>query len=288
MFEITFLGTSCAVPTVQRGLSAIAVRKEGDVFLLDCGEGTQRQMMRFGVSYMRVKAIFITHLHLDHFLGAFGMIETMALNGRMEKLTIYGPPGSKATFGRPKEFVEVLEIDGRFSVDFGGFSVSAFPVKHSRDSFGFSFEEKEKRRFYEEKAKSLGLKGPMFSEIMANGKLKVGKKTIKLADVTYASPGKKIAYTGDTLPCAETFRAAKNADLLIHEATFADEKKGEAAEAKHSTASQAADIAKKAGVKKLLLTHLSGRYKDTKILLEEAKAIFENTLVAEDGMRLEV
>lgn len=288
MFEITFLGTSCAVPTVQRNLSSIAVRREGDVFLLDCGEGTQRQMMRFGVSYMKVKAIFITHLHLDHFLGAFGLIETMALNGRAEKLTIYGPIGAKATFGRTKEFVEIVEIDGKISADFGGFIASSFKVKHSRDSFGFAFEEKERLRFHEEKAKSLGIKGPMFTKIMKEGKLKIGKKTIKLSDVTYAQPGKKIAYTGDTAPCAETTKAAKGADLLIHEATFAEEKKGEAAEANHSTAQQAAEIAKKAGAKKLALTHISGRYKDTKILLGEAKSVFESVVVAEDGMALVV
>ncbi len=287
MFEITMLGTSCAVPTIQRNLSSIAVRRDGDVFLLDCGEGTQRQMMKFGVSYMKVKAIFITHLHLDHFLGAFGLVETMALNGRKEKLTIYGPAGTKATFGKQKEFVEIIEIDGKLEADFGEFAASSFKVKHSRDSFGFVFEEKEKRRFHEEKAKSLGIKGPMFTKIMNEGKLKIGSKTVKLADVTYASHGRKIAYTGDTAPCEQTARAAKGADLLIHEATFAQEKADEAAEASHSTAAQAAEIAKKAGVKKLLLTHLSGRYRDAGVLLSEAKAIFENTLVAEDGMRLE-
>lgn len=288
MFEITMLGTSCAVPTVQRNLSSIAVRRDGGVYLLDCGEGTQRQMMRFGVSYMKVRAIFITHLHLDHFLGAFGLVETMALNKRKEKLTIYGPAGTKATFGRQKEFVEIVEIDGKLSVDFGEFAVSSFKVKHSLGSFGFVFEEKGKRRFHEEKAKGLGIKGPMFTKIMNDGKLKVGSRTVRLADVTYAQAGRKIAYTGDTAPCEQTARAAKGADLLIHEATFAQEKADEAAEANHSTAAQAAEVAEKAGVKKLLLTHISGRYKDTKILLEEARKIFPDVDVAQDGMKIEV
>lgn len=287
MFEVTMLGTASAVPTIQRSLPSIAVRHEGDVFLLDCGEGTQRQMMRFGVSYMKVKAIFITHLHLDHFLGAFGLIETMRLNGRKEKLSVYGPRGSSAVFGK-KEFLEVVEIDAKFSADFGDFAVSAFPTLHSRDSLGFVFEEKERRRFHEEKAKSLGLRGPMFTQIMQKGELSVGGKKVKLKDVTYVQAGKKLAYSGDTAPSAAVARAAKGADLLIHEATFCEDRKSEAAEAKHSTASQAAATAKKAGAKRLLLTHISGRYLDTKPMLEEAKAVFPETLVAEDGLKLSV
>ncbi len=287
MFEVTMLGTASATPTVERSLPSIAVRKGGDVFLLDCGEGAQRQLMKYGVSYMKVKAIFITHLHLDHFLGAFGLVETMALNGRKEKLAIYGPPGSRGVFGK-KEFLEIIEIGPKFSADFGEFSVAAFPVQHSRDSFGFAFEEKEKVRFYEEKAKAAGLRGPMFSEIMRKGELRVGKKTIKLKDVTYSQEGKKLVYSGDTQPCPSTAKAAKGADLLMHEATFGEDKKGEAEEAKHSTAAGAAAVAKKAGVKKLLLTHISGRYRDTKPLLDEARKVFAATEVAHDGMKLQV
>ena len=141
MFEVTFLGTSAAVPTIQRNLLAIAVRRDGDIFLLDCAEGTQRQMMKFGLSYMKVKAIFITHLHLDHFLGVFGLVETMRMNGRKDKLAIYGPRGSKATFGK-KDFVEINEIDDKWSADFGEFTASSFKTKHEHDSMGFVFEEK--------------------------------------------------------------------------------------------------------------------------------------------------
>ncbi len=286
MFEITMLGTSSGAPTVERSLPSIAVRRDGDICLLDCGEGAQRQMMRFGVSYMRVKAIFITHLHLDHFLGAFGLIETMALNGRSEKLTIYGPAGSKGVFGK-KEFLEVVEIGDGFHLDYGEFSVSAFKVSHSRDSLGFAFQEKEKVRFYEEKAHAAGLRGQMFSQLLQKGELKVGKKTVKLKDVTYRQEGRLLVYSGDTVPTIAVAKAAKGADLLIHESTFGSDREAEAAEAKHSTAAQAAFIAKKAGVKKLLLTHISGRYKDTSLLLEEAKKIFPNTAIAQDGMKLE-
>ena len=288
MFEVTMLGTSAGTPTAERNLAGIAVRRDGDVVLLDCGEGTQRQMMRFGLSYMKVKAIFITHLHLDHFLGVFGLVETMALNGRTEKLVLYGPKGSKAVFNR-KEFLQIVELEEAGAVaDFGEFSVSAFATEHAQGSFGYTLEEKEKLRFYEDKAHAAGIKGPLFREIQEKGELKIGKKKVLLKSITYRQPGKKLVYTGDTAPSASVTKAAKGADLLIHESTFAEDRKDEAKEAHHSTAAQAATAAKKAGAGKLLLTHISGRYRDTSPLLDEAKKIFPNTLVAVDGMKLEI
>lgn len=287
MLEITVLGCSSAMPTVERSLSSIAIRKDGDIFLFDCGEGSQRQMMRFGVSYMKIRAIFITHLHLDHFLGVFGLLETLRLNGRKEPLTIYAPPGSKGVFGT-KEFLKIVELSDGFSEDFGTFTVSAFKVSHKGDCFGFCLEEKEKLRFFEDKAKSLGIKGPLFSKIEKEGSLKLNGKLIKLKDVTYAKPGKKLVFSGDTIPCAPLLKAAKNADLLIHEATFGEDKKEEAKETSHSTAQQAATTAKKAKAKRLLLTHFSGRYADTSILVSEAKAIFAGTSAAQDGTKLEI
>jgi len=287
MFELTVLGTSSAMPTPERSLSCIAMRKDGNIFLFDCGEGSQRQMMRFSVSYMKVRAIFISHLHLDHFLGVFGLLETLRLNGRREKLTIYAPRGAEGVFGK-KEFLEVKEIDETWSEDFGTFSVSTFATKHAGTSFGFAIEEKEKVRFHEEKAKGLGLKGPMFTEIQKKGKLTVAGKIIKLKDVTYTSPGKKIVYSGDSAPCATLARAAKGADLLIHESTFGSDKIAEAKETSHSTAEDAATCAKKAGAKKLLLTHFSGRYADTAQLVSEARKIFPSVEAAKDGMKLDV
>jgi ribonuclease Z len=286
MFEITVLGTSSAMPTPERSLSCIAVRKGGETFLVDCGEGSQRQMMRFGASYMKIRAIFITHLHLDHFLGVFGLLETLRLNGRAEKLTIYAPRGAAGVFGK-KEFLEVKEIGGKWHEDFGGFTASSFAAKHPGGAMGFAFEEKEKVRFHEEKAKGMGLRGPLFTEIQRKGSLRVGGKTVKLKDVTYVQPGKKIVFSGDTAPCAALARAAKGADLLIHESTFGSDKKEEAKETQHSTAADAAACAKKAGAKRLILTHFSGRYADTSALVAEAKAIFPATEAARDGMKLE-
>ncbi|MCX6772260.1 MAG: ribonuclease Z [Candidatus Micrarchaeota archaeon] len=287
-FEVTMLGTSAGTPTAERNLAGIAVRHNGNVLLLDCGEGTQRQMMRFGLSYMKVNAIFITHLHMDHFLGAIGLIETMALNGRTEKLVLYGPKGSRAIFNK-KDFLEIVELEEAGAVaDFGEFSVSAFIAEHDKNCFGYSLKEKERLRFHEEKAHAAGLKGQMFREIQEKGEIKIGKKKILLKSITYKQAGKKIIYTGDTAPSASVAKAAKGADLLIHESTFAEDKKEEAKEAHHSTAAQAAAVAKKAGAGKLLLTHISGRYRDTTPLLDEAKKIFPNTLIAVDGLKISV
>ncbi|MCX6769471.1 MAG: ribonuclease Z [Candidatus Micrarchaeota archaeon] len=287
MFEITFLGTASAMPTPERGLSSIAVRRDGDVFLVDCGEGSQRQMMRFGVSYMKVKAIFISHLHLDHFLGVFGLLETMRLNGRKEKLTIYAPRGAGGVFGK-KDFLEIIEISDGFSADLGAFSFTSFEVKHDGKSFGFILEEKEKVRFFEEKAKSLGLKGQMFSEIQKKGSLKIGAKTIRLKDVTYSQRGKKIVFSGDTSPCPAVAKAAKAADILIHESTFGQDRIPEAKETNHSTAKDAAACAKKAKAARLILTHFSGRYADFSPLVSEATAVFPKTEAAKDGMKVTI
>ncbi len=287
MFEITMLGTSSAVPTVQRNLSSVAIRKNGDILLFDCGEGTQRQMMKYGLSYMGIRAIFISHMHLDHFLGVFGIVETMRLNNRQTELAIYVPAGSANAFTK-KHFTKIIEYKPGLVAEFEGFSISAFKTSHSINSFGFVLQEKDRRRFYEKKAKSLGVRGPLFSKLSKQGKIKIGKKTIKLEDVTYLQKGKKIVYTGDTAPCLDVKKAAKQADLLIHEATFCEDKKEDAAQAKHSTAFRAAKTAASAKAKLLLLTHISGRYRDEKQILTEAKKAFKNAKVAYDGMKLGV
>ncbi|MEM4348388.1 MAG: ribonuclease Z [Candidatus Anstonellaceae archaeon] len=291
MFEVTMIGTSSGVPTPQRGMPAIAIRRENVLLLFDCGEGTQRQMMCFGVSYMKVRAIFISHLHLDHYLGIFGLIETMALNGRQETIEIFGPSGIKKSLGAKYEFhpfVKITEISPNFVADFGSFTVRAIPVLHTENSLGFIIEEKEKIRFYEEKAHLAGLRGKMFSDILAKGELLIAGKKVKLKDITYVQKGKKIAYSGDTAPCLDFAKAAKDSDLMIHEATFSSDLQQEAKEAKHSTSAEAAAIAKRSRAKKLILTHISGRYKDPSVLVEEARKIFPETEVAYDGMRIQL
>jgi ribonuclease Z len=164
-----------------------------------------------------------------------------------------------------------------------GYSISAFPLKHSISVYGYVFKEDDKRRFIEEKAKKLGIKGEMHSILQKKGKLKIGKKIIKLSDVTILQQGKRIVYASDTRPVKETIKASKGADLLIHESSYSDREHELATERMHSTALEVANIAKKAQVKKLVLTHISARYNDPQILEEEAKKVFKNSNIASDG-----
>ncbi len=287
MFQITFLGTSGSIPTVERGMPAMAVKYESELLLWDCGEGTQRQLMRYKAGYGSISAIFITHPHLDHYLGMFGLLETLKLSSvSPKKLPVFFPGAidgfERYAFAAPEKIKkgELYRTDD--------FTVDAFAVKHSKDSYGFVFQEKEKVKFHEEKAHSLGLTGRLFREIQQKGSVKTLKGTVKLEDVSWVKPGRKVVYGGDCLPDTNIVEAARNADLLIHEATFDAARKEEARERMHSTAAEAAAMAKKAGVKKLVLTHISPRYADVKELLEQAKAVFANVEIAYDGMKVDI
>ena len=283
MLSITFLGTSGSIPTKKRGLSAIALRWQGKIFLWDCGEGTQRQMMNYGVPYGSLHSIFLSHLHLDHFLGVYGLIETLHLTQVAPRsLTIYSP-GSFPLLAR-RAFVDMKEIRKGMLLDGEDFSISAYPNEHSTTAYGFVFQEKPKRKFHADKAHRLGLKGRLFREIQQRGKVQVNGKTVKLEEVSWLQPGIKVVYSGDSRPSKTTTEAAKNADLLIHEATFGEDKKEEALERLHTTAHEAATLARKAKVKKLVLTHISSRYADSVALLNEAKKAFPSTEIAEDGL----
>ena len=287
MFEVTFLGTSGSTPTVERSMPALAVKYESSLLLWDCGEGTQRQMMKYKVGYGSVDAIFITHPHLDHYLGLFGLLETLRLSPCPRKLKAFVPSG--LDIGERYGFVESSRIRNGEILRNNDFSVSAYRVKHCKDAHGLVFQENDRVKFHEEKAHSLGLQGMLFREIQQKGKVKVGGKEIRLEDVSWVKPGRKIVYSGDCLPDENTIEAAKGADLLIHEATFDNSRKEEADERMHSTAENAAQIAKKAGVKKLVLTHISPRYSDTadaEELLRQATDVFPETELACDGMKI--
>ncbi len=288
MLKVTFLGTSASIPTVDRSLPSIALRGK-ELYLFDCGEGAQRQMMKYKIGFGSVKAIFISHLHLDHFLGIFGLMETLRLSSSFaQKLTIFAPKGFQGALINKWDFLDLQEIKAGELLRDSEAAISAFRVKHDRESFGFVYKEHDRLKFYEEKAHKLGLKGVLFREIQEKGHVMVGRKKINLDDVTWTKKGRKIVYAGDCLPSKSTVDAAKDADILIHEATFAREFGKEAKERNHSTAEQAAKIAKEAGAKQLVLTHMSGRYNDTAELLKEAREIFQNTVVAEDGLALQL
>jgi len=288
MLEVTFIGTSGSIPTTERGMPSVALKYESELLLFDCGEGSQRQMMKFKTGFGSLDAIFISHPHLDHYLGVFGLLETLRLSSPApKKIKLFLPSGLDETFSGRYEFAEVVKIRKGKILEGKGFSVSAFPVKHCKGAFGFVFEEEARIKFHEQKAKSMGLKGRMFSEIQKKGVLVVNGKTIKLEDITWAKPGRKIVYSGDCTYSESTVEAAKNADLLIHEGTFDSSKKAEAAERFHSTVEDAARVAKESGAKKLAIMHISPRYADeTEELLKQACKIFVNSIIAEDGMKI--
>lgn len=289
--KVVMLGTAGSSPTKTRGMPAVALVYDGNVFLFDCGEATQMQMLRYGINASKLRAIFISHTHGDHIIGVAGLVRTLALNRRKEPLAIFVPKGYESVVKSLLSFDKAMlgyriDVKGVRSGEVykgNGYSISAFELKHSIPTCGYIFRENEKRNFIVEKTKKLGIKGEMYSALQKQGKLKVGSKTIRLEDVTTVQHGKSVVYASDTRPVAATVRAAKGAQLLIHESSYAYAERGMASERMHSTALEVAQAAKKAGVKKLLLTHISARYSNQKVLEVEAQKAFKNSKVASDG-----
>ncbi len=296
MIDITFLGTAGSAPTKERALPAVAIEYDGNVFLFDCSEGTQRQLMEYSINPFKIKAIFITHLHGDHVIGVAGLVRTLALLNRVEPLYIYVPEGEEKkvnlliTFDNALINYKVVIKGIRTGTIFKGktFMINAFRLEHSIKTYGFLFKENDKLHFIKEKSLALGLKGEMFSKFSKTGTMLINGKRIKLKDVTTIEKGKKIVYATDTRPTKNTVLTSANADLLIHEATYSDVLKDLAVQRKHSTAKEAATVAKKAKVKILILFHLSSRYADAEPLLKEAKSVFKDTSIAYDGLKLSI
>lgn len=298
--ELTFLGTSSAVHSKVRNHPSIALKAFGEVFLFDCGEGTQRQILFTKVSPMKIDSIFITHFHGDHILGLPGLLQSLSLHGREKKLTIYGPRGlarlenaiyslGYCAIDFPIDFVE---IDTGTVIETDEYIIKSQLVKHNVPNLAYSIEEKKKPKFIREKAIELGVPvGPLFGRLQNGEEVEVDGKIIKPEQVLgEPRKGIKITYSGDTRPCDEMIEFAKDSSLLIHESTFTNEHYGNAKEHFHSTAEAAAKIAKKANVEKLIITHISTRYGEpyAKILLKEAKAVFENTEIAHDLMEIKL
>jgi ribonuclease Z len=299
VIRVTFLGTAASRPTVARNVSAIAVSRAGDHMLFDCGEGTQRQMMRYGTGF-GVSDIFITHLHADHYLGVIGLLRTMGLQDREEAITLWSPEGGRAILEQAVHLgvervpfeVRIEELEPGARIERDEYRIEAYRTQHGQRSIGYALIENERLgRFDPERARELGVPpGPLFGRLHQGESVEVDGRIIAPELVVGPPrPGRRVVYTGDTRPCRETIRIAEQADLLIHDATFGDEEADRARATSHATAREAADIARQAGVRRLLLTHISSRYaEDPRMLEREARTIFQPTSVAYDGLEVEI
>ncbi|HYV04889.1 MAG TPA: ribonuclease Z [Blastocatellia bacterium] len=296
--KVVPLGTSSGKPTLKRGLSALAVVCEREWLLFDCGEGTQMQIARAGLSPSRLAAVFITHLHGDHFNGLAGLLGTMGLDRRSQELTVVGPVGIREyldTLARLRTlFIEYPLVLREFSAiseltvvyEAADFAVSAHSLDHRVFSLGYRVEERPKPgRFNLDRARELGIpEGPMFGVLQAGSPVKLDNGRI-VEPKEILGPeraGKSVAYCLDTRPCASSVELARGVDLLIHEATYTNDLTEEARQYGHSTAAQAARTALEAGAHRLLITHFSTRYPDAAPLLDEARAIFAETALAHE------
>jgi ribonuclease Z len=273
--DLVFLGTAGSMPTAQRAPAALLVRRGGDRLLFDCAEGTQRQLLRSSVGLVDLHEIFITHFHADHVLGLPGMLKTFALRGRDLPLDVFGPRGLRDLIGSLRRVI--LERDG--------YRIAAFAVSHSASSLGWSLiEARRPGRFDVAQARALAIpEGPMWGTLQHGQPVTLdGGRTVAPGEVLGSPrPGRKIVLTGDTAPTDEIAEAAWEADVLVTEATFADEERERAEETLHQTATQAAEVAQRAQVELLALTHLSNRYFGPEIA-REARAIFPETVVPRD------
>ena len=299
MLSLTFLGTSAARPTVERSVSAIALQREGETLLFDCGEGTQRQMMRYGVGFT-LSEVFFTHFHSDHVLGLAGLVRTLGLQGRTEPMTIWGPDGARRILGGLLEVgyerspfeITITEIGPGTKIERGDYDLEVIAADHGGGAVSWVLRERERLgRFDPDKARALGIpEGPLWGKIHKGETVTVEGRTIAPAELVGAPrPGRLVAISGDTRPTAQLVDAAQGADLLVHEATFSHEESERAVETRHSTAREAAQVALDARVRRLVITHVSARFSmSVEPLLEEAREVFPETVVAKDGMMIEV
>jgi ribonuclease Z len=290
--RVTFLGTAGSWPTKERSASAIALELERELLLLDCGEGTQRQFFQSNVSFMRVRRIFISHFHGDHFLGLPGLIQSMCLNHRTDPLDIYGPPDAEEMVGRALRMgyftlrfpVTVHALAPGESREFDGYSVRTARSEHPVPALAYRVEEGPKRgRFDGPLARSLGIEGPDFAKLESGEPVRVGDRTVQPSDVMGPPrAGRSVVYSGDTAPSEAVRQLAHRATLLIHESTMLSDLEAEGNEWGHTSARQAADLARSAEVGTLYLTHFSARYKELEPLEAEARHVFGESYVARD------
>jgi ribonuclease Z len=299
--SLRFLGTSAARPTVERNVTSLSLVREGETLLFDCGEGTQRQMMRYGVGFT-TSEIFFTHFHTDHLLGLVGLTRTMALQGRTELLRLYGPPGALKALraciafgGERLTFpVEIAELDGGSVLDRAEYSIHAISADHhGTAALGYALTEKIRLgRFNPELARAIGIpEGPLWGRLHRGESVTLPDGRVVDAATLVGQPraGRKVVISGDTRPTEALREMAHQADILVHEATFGDDEAARAVETGHSTAREAATIARDAEVRRLVLTHFSARYsRDPGELVTQAQNVFAASIAARDGLEIEI
>jgi ribonuclease Z len=295
--SVAFLGTGGAVPSARRNTASVLVARGGERLLFDCGEGTQRQMQR-SLGLVQVDSIFFTHFHADHFLGLPGLLKTYDLTERDRPLTVYGPRGLVDLFkslarviGRVDYKLELVELEPGEAVPLDGAEVRAFPVEHNVRAHGYALVEAERPgRFDPEAAEGLGVaEGPAFARLQRGEAVETAAgTTVRPEEVMGESrPGRRLVITGDTAPCHATVEAARGAELLVHDASFAEEEAQRAADTGHSTVGQAAAVAREAGVEMLALVHISSRYHVGKVL-DEAKEVFPGCVAPKDFDQIDI
>jgi ribonuclease Z len=294
--SVMFLGTAGSMPTVQRAPASVLIRRGGDRLLIDCGEGTQRQLLR-SVGLPDLEHIFLTHYHADHFLGLPGMLKTFTLRGRTKPLTVYGPRGLQGlmsdlrrVYGRLSYEVLIVELAPGGAVELGDYKVGAYSVVHGTEAIGYALVEEDRPgRLDAARAGELGVPaGPMLGALQRGEAIEVNGKRISPDEVVgEPRPGRKVVVSGDSEPCESTRLVAQGAELLVHDGTFSHEEVERARKTGHSTVLEAAELAREAGVRLLALTHLSSRYVAS-VLEKEARTVFANTVLPRDFDTIEV
>lgn len=295
--RITFLGTGGSWPSPGRGLPAISLQIDEISNLLDCGEGTQKQMMKLGVSFMSVDNVFITHFHGDHFLGLLGLVQSMSFNGRSKDLNIYGPKGAVNILSSALNIgyyrlgfkVKVTELEAGTTYDFGKFYLDTLKNDHTVPAISYRFREKDLVRIDRKKAEEAGVPMRLLETLRRDGQVTAKGQTFYLWQVSGGiRPGRRVVYTGDTRPFDGMVGFSQGADVLIHETTTDSSLEPKVNEFGHSSSRQAAEIAKKAGVRRFYLFHYSPRYESPEPMLKEARSIFQNSEASVEGLTVDV
>lgn len=295
--EIIFLGTSSMVPTKERNQAGTFISYKNEGILIDCGEGIQRQFKLVGSSITKITKILISHWHGDHVLGLPGLIQSIAASEYNGKLIIYGPKGSKSrfkamfdtfVFDKPLD-LEIVDVKEGVFFENKDFRLLAYPLEHGIQTYGYRFEQKDRLRIDMKKVKKIGLdEGPSLGKLQEGKSVTFKGKKIVPTDVAYEVRGKTIGIITDTQLCDGCYKIAKDADLLICEATYSSKYENKAEEYKHMTAKQAGMVASQSNAAKLVLNHLSARYKTGQEIEEDAREVFDNSLVAYDFMKIKM